>query len=119
MDEAELEAALRNAGIDVYDVESVAPVELSYVTAHPGMDVNHMEMGRALNAFLDLAAADRWDPVRVEATVLRFEDDPMDTWHAEADWFEGLLDYRLSETEFSTRVLETLGDGDSDGDAPV
>jgi hypothetical protein len=43
--------------------------------------------------------------------VLRFEGEPMDTWHAEADWFDGLLDYRLTETEFSTRVLETLDEG--------
>lgn len=112
MDEAELEEALRNAGIDVYAVQSVAPVELSYVTAHPAMDVNHMEMGRALNAFIDLAEAGEWDPTRVEATVLRFEDDPIDTWCAEADWFEGLLDYRLTETEFSTRVLETLDESE-------
>jgi hypothetical protein len=111
MDESELEVALRNAGIDVQTVESVDPVVLSYVTAHPGADVDHTEMGRALNGFLDLAEAGRWNPTRVEATVLRFEGEPMDTWHAEADWFDGLLDYRLTETEFSTRVLETLDGG--------
>ncbi|MFB6194607.1 MAG: hypothetical protein ABEI80_00410 [Haloplanus sp.] len=115
MDESELEEALRNSGIDIYDVDNVDPVELSYITAHPGMDVNHMEMGRALNAFIDMAEDDEWEPTRVEATVLRFEDDVMNTWYAKAEWFEGLLEYRLSETEFSTRVLETLEE-DLDGD---
>lgn len=70
-------------------------------------------MGRALDAFRDIAEAGRWEPTRVEATVLRFEEDPMDRWHVEAEWFERLLDYRLSETEFSTRVPGTLdGVGD-------
>ncbi|MFB6101145.1 MAG: hypothetical protein ABEJ73_01095 [Haloplanus sp.] len=112
MDESDLEDELRSAGIDIHEVESVDPVELSYVTAHPGMDVNHTEMGRALNAFIDLAEENEWEPTRVEATVLRFEDDVMNTWYAEKDWFEGLLEYRLSETEFSTHVLETLEEDD-------
>jgi hypothetical protein len=113
MDESELEEELRNFGIDVHDVEDVDPVELSYVTAYPGEEVNHMEMGRMLNGLLDLARDDEWDPARVDATVLRFEDEVMNTWYAKAEWFEGLLQYRLSETEFSTRVLETL---DEDGE---
>jgi hypothetical protein len=113
MDGCELETRLRNAGIDVAAVESVDPVELSYVTAYPGADVNHMEMGRLLNELLDLAREDDWEPTSVEATVLRFEDDVMNTWHADAEWFEQLLQYRLSETEFSARVLETL-EGDAE-----
>ncbi|WP_251328683.1 hypothetical protein [Haloplanus pelagicus] len=108
MDESELEEELRNSGIDVYDVDALSPVELSYVTAYPGEEVNHMEMGRLLNALLDLAREDEWDPKRVEATVLRFEDEVMNRWYAKAEWFEGLLQYRISETEFSTNVLETL-----------
>jgi hypothetical protein len=110
MDAAELETELRNFGIDVHDVDAVDPVELSYITAYPGEEVNHMEMGTVLNAFIDLDEADRWDPKRVDATVLRFEDEVLNTWYAKAEWFEGLRDYRLSETEFSTRVLETLAD---------
>jgi hypothetical protein len=113
MDGSELETRLRNAGIDVYDVESVDPLALSYITAHPGAQVDHSEMGRLLNELLDLARADEWEPTRVEVTVLRFEDEVMGTWHADPAWFEGLLEYRLSETEFSTRVLETL-DGESE-----
>ncbi|WP_251343034.1 hypothetical protein [Haloplanus halophilus] len=108
MDESELEEELRNVGVDVHDIETVDPVDLSYITAYPGEEVNHMEMGKVLNGFLDLAREDEWEPKRVEATVLRFEDEAMNTWYAKAEWFEGLLEYRLSETEFSTHVLETL-----------
>ena len=108
MDESELEVELRNFGVDVHDIEDVEPVELSYITAYPGDEVNHMEMGKVLNAFLDLEEENEWEPCLVEATVLRFEDEVMNTWYAKAEWFEGLRNYRLSETEFSTRVLETL-----------
>lgn len=104
-----LEAELRSNGISVERLDRGDPVELSYLTAFPGTSVNHGEMGRALSTFIDLAEEDRWEPVRVEATVLRADHDVLDTWHAEADWFEGLLGYRLSEEEFSARVLETLG----------
>ena len=96
MDESELEEELRNFGVDVHDIGAVDPVELSYITAYPGEEVNHME------------TESEWEPSRVEATVLRFEDEVMNTWYAKAEWFEGLRDYRISETEFSTRVLGTL-----------
>jgi len=108
MDESELEEELRNFGVDVHDIGDVDPVELSYITAYPGEEVNHMEMGKVLNAFIDLEEESEWEPSRVEATVLRFEDEVMNTWYAKEDWFEGLRDYRISETEFSTRVLGTL-----------
>jgi hypothetical protein len=115
MDESELETELRNFGIDIHEVEGVDPVELSYITSLPGDEVDHTEMGTALNGLLDMAREGKWDPTRVEATVLRFEDEVMNTWYAKAEWFEGLLEYRLSETEFSTKVLETL-DEDLDDD---
>lgn len=108
MDASELEEELRNFGVDIHDIESVEPVELSYITGYPGDEVNHMEMGKVLNAFLDLEEEGKWDPKRVEATVLRFEDEVMNTWYAKAEWFEGLREYQISETEFSARVLETL-----------
>lgn len=113
MDESKLEEELRDFGVDVHEINEVDPVDVSYITGYPGDEVNHMEMGKVLNAFLDMARDDDWEPTRVEATVLRFEDDVMNTWYAKAEWFEGLLEYRLSETEFSTRVLETL-DEDQD-----
>ena len=108
MDESELEEELRNFGVDIHEIEDVEPVELSYITGYPGDEVNHMEMGKVLNAFIDLDEEDKWAPKRVDATVLRFEDEVMNTWYAKAEWFEGLRDYSISETEFSTRVLETL-----------
>ena len=108
MDESELEEELRNFGVDIHEIEAVEPVELSYITGYPGDEVNHMEMGKVLNAFIDLDEADKWTPKRVDATVLRFEDEVMNTWYAKGEWFEGLRDYRISETEFSTRVLGTL-----------
>lgn len=104
-----LEAELRSNGISVEEVvQEPSEVELTYVTAFPGDHVDHQEMGRALSTFVDLAEDGEWDPRRVDATVLRFEDDVLGTWYAKPEWFEGLLDYRLSETDFSERVLDTL-----------
>ncbi|MFB6108445.1 MAG: hypothetical protein ABEJ82_06355 [Haloplanus sp.] len=108
MDESDLEAALRNYGIDVQSLDAGDPVEFAYLTAHPGLKADHSEMGRALNAFIDLAKEDEWEPNRVEATVLRSDDDVLDTWHADPEWFVDLNAYKISETEFSTRVLDTL-----------
>jgi hypothetical protein len=105
-----LEAELRSNGISVEQVDRSETVELVYMTAFPGPTVHHMEMGRALNVFIDLAEAGEWDPTPVEATVVRTEDDVQGTWRAEAEWFEGLLDYRLSEEDFSERVLSTLSE---------
>lgn len=103
-----LEAELRSNGISVESVSYGDVVDLSYMTAFPGRRVHHKEMGRALTAFIDLLEADRWEPVPVEATVLRADDDVLGTWHAAPEWFEALVSYRISEEEFSARVLETL-----------
>lgn len=111
-DLAGLEAELRANGISVERVEADDPVELTYMTAFPGDTVHHGEMGRALSVFVDLAREDEWTPVRVEATVVRHEDDVIGTWHAEPGWFEALLAGDLSETAFSGRVLDTLADPD-------
>lgn len=105
-----LEAELRSNGISVERVDRGETVELVYMTAFPGPTVHHMEMGRALNVFIDLAEAGEWEPKPVEATVVRAEDDVQGTWHADPEWFEGLLDYRLSEEDFSERVLSTLSE---------
>lgn len=113
-----LEAELRSNGISVESLSRDDPVELTYLTAFPGERVHHPEMGRALNTFIELVEDDRWEPVRVEATVVRSDDDVQGTWHAEPEWFEGVCSYRISETEFSTRVLDTLEetvDEESDG----
>lgn len=103
-----LEAELRANGISVERVEGGAPVELTYMTAFPGEEVHHGEIGRALTVFIELARDGEWDPARVEATVIRHEDDVQGTWHAEPAWFEGLLADELTETDFSGRVLGTL-----------
>lgn len=105
---SEVEPALRSYGVSVESIDVGEPLDLTYMTAFPGREVHHGEIGRALNALIDRAEADAWDPVRVEATVVRSPGDVLGTWHAEATWFEELISYEISETEFSTRVLETL-----------
>lgn len=103
-----LEGELRSNGISVEEVEPGETVDLTYLTAFPGARVNHQEMGRACNTFIDLVEADDWSPRRVEATVLRSDDDVLGTWHIEPEWISGLVEYRLSEEDFSERVLDTL-----------
>jgi hypothetical protein len=99
---------LRGHNVDVQSLDPGDPLELTYLTAFPGREVNHTEMGQALTAFVELVEADEWEPSRVEATVLRSDDDVQATWHCEAAWFEELVSYGISETEFSSRVLETV-----------
>ena len=115
---AEVEPALRSYGISVEEIDEGDPLNLTYMTAFPGREIHRGEIGRALNALIDRAEADEGDPVRVEATVVRSPGDVLGTWHAEPEWFEALAAYKISETEFSTRVLETLthADGDADSD---
>lgn len=105
-----LEAELRASGISVESLDPSDPVELTYMTAFPGERVEHGEIGRACNALLDAARAGEWEPTRVEATVVRAPGDVQGTWHAEGEWFAALLADELSETAFSTRVLDTLSE---------
>lgn len=105
-----LEAELRSNGISVERVDRGETVELVYMTAFPGQQLHHKEMGRALNVFIDLAEDGDWQPRPVEATVIRSNDDVQGTWHAEPEWFQGLLDYRLSEEDFSAKVLDTVAE---------
>lgn len=120
---AEVEPALRSYGISVEEIDGGDPLDLTYMTAFPGREVHHGEMGRALNALIDRAEADEWEPVRVEATVVRAPGDVLGTWRAEPEWFEALAAYEISETEFSSRVLETLSHVDepaaADDDEPA
>jgi hypothetical protein len=104
-----MEGELRSNGISVESLETGGDiVELTYLTAFPDVRVNHTEMGRALSTFVDLAEAGEWDPVRVEATVLRSDDDVQGRWHAEAEWFRRYLEYELGDEDFSELVLATL-----------
>lgn len=105
-----LEGELRSNGISVESLSKGETVELTYLTAFPGDQVNHQEMGRACNVFIDRADEGEWEPKPVEATVLRADDDVEGTWRIDPEWITGLLEYRLSETEFSTRVLNTLSE---------
>ena len=116
---ADLEPELRSYGVSVESIDGGDPLELTYMTAFPGREIHRGEIGRALNALIDRAEADEWDPVRVEGTVVRSPGDVLGTWRAEGEWFEALMRYEISETEFSSRVLETLrheteGRGDRD-----
>jgi hypothetical protein len=104
----QIEPTLRSYGISVESVDAGDPLELTYMTAFPGREVHRREIGRALNALIDRAEAGAWDPVRVESTVVRTPGDPLGSWAAKPDWFDALLAYEISETEFSARVLETV-----------
>jgi hypothetical protein len=118
----DLEPELRSYGVSVEAIDEGDPLELTYMTAFPGREIHRGEIGRALNALIDQAEADEWDPVRVEGTVVRSPGDVLGTWRAEAEWFEALIGYEISETEFSSRVLDTVShepaDGDKPGDSP-
>ncbi|MUV56903.1 hypothetical protein SAMN04487947_2636 [Halogeometricum rufum] len=109
-----VEGDLRSNGISVESLHvGEESVTLEYLTAFPDVHVNHAEIGRVLTTFIDRAEADEWDPVRIDATVRRHEDDVQGTWHAEAEWFERYLGYELSDEDFSELVLSTLEEGAS------
>lgn len=118
-----LEAELRSYGISVEQVAIDDGIELEYMTAFPGDRIHDGEIGRACNTLIDMAEADEWEPTDVDATVVRAPGDVLGTWRAEAEWFEELVNYEITETEFSTRVLKTMShesattaDGDADDD---
>lgn len=102
-----LEAELRSNAISVEEVDIGDRIDLTYTTAFPGDSVNHGEIGRALSTLIELFENDL-KRRRVEGTVLRSDSDVQAEWHAEAEWFEELADYRISETDFSAKVLDTL-----------
>ncbi|QIB75034.1 hypothetical protein GL213_05285 [Halogeometricum borinquense] len=104
-----MEGDLRSNGISVESLRvGEETVTVEYLTAFPDVHVNHAEIGRVLTTLIDRAEAGEWDPIRVEATVLRHENDVQGTWHAEAAWFHQYLDYELSDEDFSELVLQTL-----------
>ncbi|RDI72433.1 hypothetical protein [Halopelagius longus] len=108
-----VEGELRSNGISVESIDTGGEtVELTYLTAFPGESVNHLEVGRALRTFVERVTADEWEPKRVEATVLRSDDDVQGTWHAEAEWFREYDQYELSDEDFSELVLGTLEGGE-------
>lgn len=114
----DVEPTLRSYGVSVESIDDGDPLQITYMTAFPGREVHRREIGRALNALIDRAEAGAWEPVRVEATVVRSPGDPLGTWAAEPEWFEALLADEVTETAFSTRVLQTVTHADGNaGDA--
>ncbi len=124
-----VEGELRSYGISIERIAYVDPesdeeddpadedtpteqLEVAYITAFPGTDINHKEMGRACNALIELAEEGTWTPQPVTATVLRADDDQLGTWRIDPAWIEGLLAYDLSETEFSARVVDSIEGAD-------
>lgn len=110
----DVEPTLRSYGVSVESIDDGDPLRITYMTAFPGREVHRREIGRALNALIDRAEAGAWEPVRVEATVVRSPGDPLGTWAAEPEWFEALIADEVTETAFSTRVLQTVTHADSD-----
>ncbi|QZX99976.1 hypothetical protein [Halobaculum rubrum] len=121
-DESALARELRADGIDVADVRlSPERVAVAYTTTLPAERPAHGEMGRVCNTVIDLVEDGDLEPLRVDATSLRFENDVQATWHVEAEWLDELTGYRISEEEFSARVLDTVEtdpEVDRDADAP-
>lgn len=112
-----IEGELRSNAISVEELSVDDHVDLTYLTAFPGTRVNHQEMGRACNTFIDLFEADEWSACRVEATVLRADDDVLGTWHIDPEWIIGYAEYRLDDEDFSERVLDTLSHAADEGEA--
>ncbi|KAB1198569.1 MULTISPECIES: hypothetical protein [Haloferax] len=106
----DIEEALRGNGISVESVSLDETVSLTYLTAFPDVKPDHGEVGRAVTAFLDLAQDD-WEPMTVEATIIRSEDDVQATWRLEEEWIQAYNSYALDDEDLSERVLETLYQG--------
>ena len=110
-----IEAELRSNGIHVESIEAGEPVDLTYMTAFPGTELDRGEVGRVCSTFIDLYENERWEPTRVDATVVRSADDVLAYWHADPEWIEDVASGELSEVEFSTLVVETITYPDSSG----
>ncbi|ELZ93977.1 hypothetical protein C440_10168 [Haloferax mucosum ATCC BAA-1512] len=104
---AAVEEALRGNGISVESLSLEESVSLTYLTAFPDVEPDHGEVGRAVTALLELTGGD-WEPITVEATVLRSESDVQATWRLEADWIRAYNDGALNDEELSQRVLDSL-----------
>ena len=110
-----IEAELRSNGIHVESIDADEPVDLTYMTAFPGEEVDRGEVGRVCSTFIDLYENERWGPARIDATVVRSADDVLAYWHADPEWIEDVAGGELSEVEFSALVVETITYPDSPG----
>jgi hypothetical protein len=120
IDPFQVESRLTSHGVyvDEFTVEG-GDYFVSYesIAADDGA-IPHQEVGRVLNVLLDLHPGG-WDGTNVEGTVLNLDGEVEGTWHVEDQWLVDLDAYRLTETEFSQKVIETIepvGGAEADGD---
>lgn len=107
----QLESRLMSKGIYVTDVdEEGTRYELTYESAavDESGSVPHREVGRVINLFRDLHPDD-WQGADIEATVTDFDGTELGRWHVEQEWLAALEAGDLTETEFSAKVIETVG----------
>lgn len=106
----QLESRLMSHGIYVTEVVTGEDtVELTYesMAADRGL-IPHREVGKVINVFRDLHDDD-WSGVDIDVTVLDLDGTEQGTWRVEAAWIDELHNGDLSETEFSAKVIETIG----------
>ncbi|QIO21919.1 hypothetical protein [Haloarcula sp. JP-L23] len=109
--EFQVESRLTSHGVYVQtfeerEDENTYAVTYESIAAEQG-SVPHSEIGRVINVLRDLHADD-WSGADVEATVHDLEGEVRGYWYVDAEWFDGLHNGDLSQTDFSEKVLETL-----------
>ncbi len=125
IDPFQVESRLTSHGVYVEDFTVEGGdyfVSYESIAADDGA-IPHQEVGRVLNVLLDLHPGD-WDGTNVEGTVLNLDGEVEGTWHVEDEWLVDLDAYRLTETEFSQKVIGTIepvggaeaGGTEADGD---
>jgi hypothetical protein len=74
--------------------------------------IPHREIGRILTVLIE-AREDGWEPCDVHGWVYDLDRSegakPRGHWEAREGWFHALAEGDLSETDFSTLVLSTVG----------
>ena len=106
-----LESRLTNHGCYLQSIAVEAGTyELTYQSAAADQhgEIPHQQVGDIVNDFRELFADHGWSVRDVEATVTDLDDERLGSWHADAEWFEALAAGKLSEVEFSQRVLDGL-----------
>lgn len=109
--EFQVESRLTSHGVYVqtfeeHEDENTYSVTYESIAAEQG-SVPHSEIGRVINVLRDLHADD-WSGTDIEATVHDLEGEVRGYWYVDAEWFDGLHNGDLSQTDFSEKVLDTL-----------
>lgn len=96
----------QDRGLDREDGKGKGTIDVEYESIDAGRigEVPHQEMGRVVNVYREVAD----ESADIEALVTDLDDEPVGTWHVEAEWLEALEAGELSEVEFSGRVLDTI-----------